>query len=203
VSGSFITRLGIGGIPFLFPLLYQVGLGFSPMASGLLMMPQAIAAMSLKRTMPRILARFGYRTVLVSNTIFIGLLILLFSTIARGTLVWLIMMMVFCYGFFTSLQYTSMNTLVYADVTDEQASAASSIASTLQQMSISFGVATASLVTAVFLPDRFRANPTQFIHGIHQAFGVLGAMTVLSTLIFRELQRGDGGAVSRARQRHP
>ncbi|HKF39886.1 MAG TPA: DHA2 family efflux MFS transporter permease subunit [Candidatus Acidoferrum sp.] len=203
VSGSFMTRLGIGGIPFLFPLLYQVGLGFSPIASGLLMMPQAIAAMSLKMTMPRILARFGYRTVLVSNTIFIGLLILLFSTIAPGTPVWLIVMMVFCYGFFTSLQYTSMNTLVYADVTDEQASAASSIASTLQQMSISFGVATASLVTAVFLPDRFRANPTQFIHGIHQAFGVLGAMTVLSTLVFRELQRGDGGAVSRARQLHP
>src|ERR1022692_97650 len=50
VSGSFLTRLGIGGIPFLFPLLYQVGLGFTPIQSGLLMMPQAIAAMSLKVT---------------------------------------------------------------------------------------------------------------------------------------------------------
>ena len=59
VSGSFFTRLGIGGIPFLFPLLYQVGLGFTPIQSGLLMMPQAIAAMSLKLTMPAILARFG------------------------------------------------------------------------------------------------------------------------------------------------
>ena len=57
VSGSFFTRLGIGGIPFLFPLLYQVGLGFTPIQSGLLMMPQAIAAMSLKLTMPAILAR--------------------------------------------------------------------------------------------------------------------------------------------------
>ena len=53
VSGSFFTRLGIGGIPFLFPLLYQVGLGFTPIQSGLLMMPQAIAAMSLKMTMPQ------------------------------------------------------------------------------------------------------------------------------------------------------
>ena len=61
VSGSFFTRLGIGGIPFLFPLLYQVGLGFTPIQSGMLMMPQAIAAMSLKMTMPAILARFGYR----------------------------------------------------------------------------------------------------------------------------------------------
>jgi MFS family permease len=109
---------------------------------------------------------------------------------------------VFCYGFFTSLQYTSMNTLVYAEVSEEQASAASSIASTMQQMSISFGVASASLVTAFFLPDRFRANPPQFIQGIHHAFYVLGAMTVLSTIVFRELKRGDGDAVSQQKEAH-
>ncbi|MGB9432924.1 MAG: DHA2 family efflux MFS transporter permease subunit [Candidatus Acidiferrum sp.] len=202
VSGSFITRLGIGGIPFLFPLLYQVGLGFTPIQSGLLMMPQAIAAMSLKMTMPRILARFGYRAVLVSNTVIIGLLIVLFSTIGLNTPVWLIVLMVFCYGFFTSLQYTSMNTLVYADISEEQASSASSIASTIQQMAISFGVASASLVTAFFLPDRFRSNPPEFIHGIHRAFYVLGGMTVLSTIVFRELKRGDGDAVSQAKELH-
>jgi EmrB/QacA subfamily drug resistance transporter len=202
VNGSFLTRLGIGGIPFLFPLLYQVGLGFTPVQSGLLMMPQAIAAMSLKMTMPRILARFGYRAVLVSNTLIIGLMILLFATIGRGTPVWLIVIEVFFYGFFTSLQYTSMNTLVYADVTEEQASSASSIASTMQQMAISFGVASASLVTAFFLPDRYRSNPLQFIHGIHRAFFVLGGMTILSTIVFRELKRGDGDAVSQGNQLH-
>jgi EmrB/QacA subfamily drug resistance transporter len=202
VVGSFVTRLGIGGIPFLFPLLYQVGLGFTPIQSGLLMMPQAIAAMSLKLTMPKILKRFGYRAVLVSNTIIIGGFILLFSTIGQHTPVWLIVLMVFCYGFFTSLQYTSMNTLVYADVTEEQASAASSIASTMQQMSISFGVASASLVTAFFLPDRFRSNPPQFIHGIHHAFWVLGGMTVLSTIVFRELRREDGDSVSQRQELH-
>jgi EmrB/QacA subfamily drug resistance transporter len=202
VSGSFLTRLGIGGIPFLFPLLYQVGLGFTPIQSGLLMMPQAIAAMSLKLTMPRILARFGYRAVLVSNTLFIGGMILVFATIGKGTPVWLIVAEVFCYGFFTSLQYTSMNTLVYAEVTEEQASSASSIASTMQQMSISFGVASASLVTAFFLPDRFRANSLQFIHGIHRAFYVLGAMTILSTIVFRELKQGDGDAVSQQKEAH-
>ncbi len=202
VSGSFLTRLGIGGIPFLFPLLYQVGLGFTPIQSGLLMMPQAFAAMSLKMTMPKILARFGYRFVLISNTVIIGILILLFSRIGLATPVWLIVSMVFCYGFFTSLQYTSMNTLVYADISEEEASAASSIASTMQQMSVSFGVASASLVTAFFLPDRFRSNPTQFIHGIHRAFYVLGAMTVLSTIIFRELKKDDGNSVSQAKEVH-
>jgi EmrB/QacA subfamily drug resistance transporter len=199
VVGGFVTRIGIGGIPFLFPLLYQVGLGFSPIQSGLLMMPQALAAMSLKATMPGILARFGYKFVLVSNTIILGLLIFLFATIGARTPVWLIVAQVFTYGFFTSLQYTSMNTLVYADVTEEETSSASTIASTLQQMSISFGVASASLVTAFFIPDRFRSNPPEMIHGIHNAFCVLGALTVLSTIVFRELKSEDGAAVSQRR----
>jgi len=202
VDGSFLTRLGIGGIPFLFPLLYQVGLGFTPIQSGLLMMPQAIAAMSLKVTMPRILARFGYRAVLVSNTLIIGLFIMLFATIGKGTPVWLVVAEVFSYGFFTSLQYTSMNTLVYAEVSEEEESSASSIASTVQQMAVSFGVAAASLVTVFFIPEHYRSNPAQFIHGIHRAFFVLGGMTLLSTIVFHELKRGDGDAVSQRRNLH-
>jgi EmrB/QacA subfamily drug resistance transporter len=196
VSGSFFTRLGIGGIPFLFPLLYQVGLGLTPVQSGLLMVPQALAAMSLKITMPKILRFFGYRQVLVSNTIIIGLLIILFATIGAGTPVWLIVVELFGYGFFTSLQYTSMNTLAYADVNEEQASSASTIASTMQQMAISFGVAVSSLATAFFVPDRSHTTSTQMIHGIHEAFLVLGGWTILSTLVFRELKRDDGDAVS-------
>ncbi len=196
VSGSFFTRLGIGGIPFILPLLYQVGLGFTPIQSGLLMTPQAIAAMSLKPAMPRILARFGYRAVLISNTVMLGLLIALFATIGVGTPVWLMVAQTFCFGFFSSLQYTSMNTLVYADVTDEETSSASSIASTMQQMSISFGVATASLATAFFIPDRFRSNAPEMIQGIHHAFFVLGGLTVLSTIVFRKLESTDGEAVS-------
>jgi EmrB/QacA subfamily drug resistance transporter len=196
VSGGFFTRIGIGGIPFLFPLLYQVGLGYTPIQSGLLMMPQAIAAMSLKIFMPKILTRFGYRVVLVSNTLVLGLLIFFFATIGAGTPIWLIVIQAFCFGFFSSLQYTSMNTLVYADVTEEQTSNASSIASTMQQMSISFGVASASLVAALFIPDRFHSSGPELIHGIHQAFFVLGAMTVLSTVVFSGLKSGDGDSVS-------
>ena len=196
VSGSFSTRLGIGGIPFLFPLLYQVGLGLTPIQSGLLMMPQAVAAMSLKMTMPGILRRFGYRRVLIFNTMILGLLIALFATIGVGTPLWLIVVQAFVFGFFTSLQYTSMNTLAYADVTEEQTSSASTIASTMQQMSISFGVATASLATAFFIPDRFHSSAPEMIHGIHQAFLVLGGLTVLSAIVFRELKNDDGDIVS-------
>jgi EmrB/QacA subfamily drug resistance transporter len=196
VSGSYFTRLGIGGIPFMMPLLYQVGLGYTPIQSGLLMMPQAIAAMSLKMTMPKILARFGYRTVLISNTIILGILIVSFATIGVGTPVWLMVLLGFCFGFFSSLQYTSMNTLVYADIDEEQASSASSIASTMQQMSISFGIAVASLAAAFFIPDRFHSNAAEMIQGIHKAFFVLGGITVISTIIFRELKASDGANAS-------
>lgn len=196
VLGGFMTRLGIGGIPFLFPLLYQVGLGYTPVQSGLLMMPQAAASMALKMTVSGILTRFGYRAILISNTVFIGLLIMLFATIGAGTPIWIIVAESFAYGFFSSLQYSSMNTLVYADVDEEDTSSASSIASTMQQMAISFGVATASLATAFFIPDRFKSNPTEMIHGVHRAFFVLGGMTILSSIVFRQLRRGDGSAVA-------
>ncbi len=89
-----------------------------------------------------------------------------------------------------------MNTLVYADIDEEQASSASSIASTMQQMSISFGIAVASLAAAFFIPDRFHSNAAQMIEGIHKAFFVLGALTVISTVIFRELKTSDGANAS-------
>jgi EmrB/QacA subfamily drug resistance transporter len=202
VSGSFFTRLGIGGLPFLLPLLYQVGLEFTPVQSGLLIMPQAFAAMSTKFLMPRILDRLGYRRVLISNTIILGLLLMLFATVGSGTPVWLIVLQAFCYGAFASLQYTSMNTLVYADIDEPRMSSASSIASTAQQMSISFGVAVAGLITAFFIPDHFRSNPAEMIIGLHEAFLVLGGFTILSTLIFRELKSDDGAAVSRQKDLH-
>ncbi|MFI5002735.1 MAG: DHA2 family efflux MFS transporter permease subunit [Reyranellales bacterium] len=197
VGGSFFTRLGLGGIPFLFPLLYQVGLGFSPIQSGLLVMPQAMAAMGLKMIVPRILARFGYRHVLIANTLILGVLIMLFATVGAETPVWRIVVQAFILGFFTSMQYTSMNTLVYADVTGPQTSGASTIASTGQQMSISFGVAGASLIAAFFVPPELHSDPAGMIHGVHQAFLVLGGMTMLSSVVFMELRRDDGGAVSR------
>ncbi|MGA2029957.1 MAG: DHA2 family efflux MFS transporter permease subunit [Verrucomicrobiota bacterium] len=196
VSGSFFTRLGIGGIPFLFPLLYQVGLGFTPIQSGLLIMPQTVAAISVKIIMRKFLQRFGYRRVLISNTLMLGVMIISFATIGAGTPVWLIVMQVFVFGVFTSLQYSSMNTLVYADVTEEETSGASAITSTVQQMSISFGIAIASLLTAMFVPDRFHTSAPQMIRGIHDAFLILGGWTVVSSIIFCELKNDDGDTLS-------
>ncbi|MFT4113823.1 DHA2 family efflux MFS transporter permease subunit [Silvibacterium sp.] len=203
VSGSFFTRLGIGGVPFLLPLLYQVGFGYTAVQSGLLIMPQAIGSMSMKAIMPKILARLGYRGVLVSNTLIIGCLLLLFAAIGLHTPIWVILVLAFCYGSFTSLQYTSMNTLVYSDTTEAQASAAGSISSTVQQLSISFGVACAGLATAFFLPDEAHATRVSMIHGLHKALLSLGVLTIIATLVFRSLRRDDGSAVSHPKIFHP
>ena len=203
VTGNLFTRLGIGGIPFLLPLLYQVGLGFSPIQSGLLIMPQALAAMTLKLTMPMILKRFGYRRVLIINTVALGVMIFLFSTIDIGTPAWVIVLMAFGYGFLTSLQYTSMNTLAYADINEGEASGASTIASTIQQMAVSFGVATASLAAALFIPGHLHTTSGGMIHGIHRALWALGALTIVSTIVFNELKSGDGDAVSRHKAELP
>lgn len=196
VVGSFVGRLGLGGIPFLFPLLYQIGLGYSPIQSGLLIAPQSMAAIGLKIVISKILARFGYRTVLIGNTLIVGCLIMLFATVGADTPAWRIVLQAFVLGFFTSMQYTSMNTLVYADVTAGQTSSASTIASTGQQMSISFGVASASLIASLFVPERLHSDPAAMIHGVHEAFIVLGLLTVVSSVVFMTLRKDDGGAVS-------
>ena len=196
IAGGFVTRLGIGGMPFLLPLLYQVGLGYSPVQSGLLIMPQPLAAMSLKMFMPWVIARFGYRRLLLANTFILGLIIMLFATIGPTTPVWIIVAQAFCFGFFSSLQYTSMNTLVFADITDRATSMASTIMSTVQQLSISFGIAVASLTAAVFIRDRYESSAPAMVGGIHKAFIALGLLTIVSTAVFRNLGPNDGANVS-------
>jgi MFS family permease len=158
--------------------------------------------MSMKAIMPRILRRIGYRGVLISNTLILGVLLMVFATIGVRTPVWIIVLQAFLYGAFTSLQYTSMNTLVFADIEEKDASSASSIASTMQQMSISFGVAAAGIATALFVPST-RSNPTEMIHGIHRALIALGILTIVSTVVFRSLRSGDGDDVSLHKVLHP
>jgi EmrB/QacA subfamily drug resistance transporter len=197
IGGGFVTRIGVGGLPFLLPLLYQVGLGYSAVESGLLILPQSLAAMSLRLLMPKLLRRFGYRRILLSNTAAIGILLALFGLVGPTTPIWVIVAQTFCFGFFSSFQYTSMNTLTYAEVADRDTSMASTIASTAQQMSMSFGVAGASLTAALFIPDRFHATAPQIVHGIHLACFALGGLTALSTLLFRTLKDDDGDNISR------
>lgn len=197
VAGNFITRIGVGGLPFLLPLLYQIGLGYTPVQSGLLIMPQSVAAIALKMLMPKILTRYGYRTLLLANTIALGITIALFASITPDTPVALIILQACIFGFLSSTQFTSMNTLVYADVPNRDTSMASTIVSTVQQTSLSFGVATASLVAAYFVPEGIKSDPAILIQGIHRAFLLLGFCTILSAAVFRDLKEDDGENISR------
>jgi MFS family permease len=197
VSGGFFTRLGLGGIPFLFPLLYQVGLGFSAIQSGLLVLPQAIASLGMKTFLPVILARFGYRTVLLVNTVMCGVMIMTFFTVGAETPIWRIVAQSLVLGFFTSMQYTAMNTLVYADVVGRQTSGASTIYTTGQQLAISFGVAGAALIASFFVPEGTASQAGPIIHGVQQAFLVLGVLTVVSAVVFVELKADDAADVAR------
>lgn len=196
VIGNFITRLGVGGMPFLLPLLYQLGLGYTPVQSGCFIMPQSIAAISFKLAMPKLLSRFGFRRVLLLNTIFLGIVLASFSLDTPQSSPLVIVFQAGLFGFFSSLQYTSMNTLAYADVDADQTSMASTIVSTAQQMSLSFGVAMASLVAAYFIPDRFHSTAQELTQGIHHAFILLGLLTVFSAFGFYELKETDGENVS-------
>ena len=198
IGGSFISRVGIGGMPFLLPLYYQVCLGYSPVHAALLIMPQPVAAMTLKMIVPRILNRFGYRRILIGNTVALGGLIALFATVTAATPVWLILFQAFCFGFLMSLHYTSINSLTFADLEPGETSMGSSMSSVAQQLSMSFGVATASLLTAMFLGfDRGPVGPGVMSAAIRSSFVALGIFTMATTLLFRRLHETDGDNVSR------
>ncbi|MBI2712341.1 MAG: MFS transporter [Bdellovibrio sp.] len=202
VGGNFFTRLGAGGMPFLLALLYQVGLGLGPVQSGLLILPQPVAALLFRFWVPQVLHFFGYRTLLLINTVFIGVFIMLFSLVTPSTSIFSIIALAGGFGIFSSMQYTCMNTLGYADVLDDDASMASTIMSTVQQLALSFGVAVSSLAAAVFLPDRFHSTQQEMIHGIHKAFLFLGLITILSAVGFLKLKPEDGETLSLHERKH-
>jgi EmrB/QacA subfamily drug resistance transporter len=197
VVGGFITRLGLGGLPFLLPLLYQLGLGLPAWQSGLLMMPAAAAAMCMKLISGKVLRRFGYRQVLIVNTLFIGVTIGLFSRVSPTTPIALIVLLGLTQGFFNSLQFSSMNSMAYSDIEKPDSSMASTIASSMQQMSMSFGLACGSLVTAWYLGGLPQSDRVAVISALHNAFLTLAALTIVSSLSFWTLHPNDGESISK------
>ncbi len=197
VLGGFVTRLGIGGMPFLLPLLYQLGLGLPAWESGLLMMPAAAAAMFMKVLSSSLLRRFGYRQVLVVNTVLIACGIACYALIGPGASIWSIVGLGLALGLFNSLQFSSMNSMAYADIEQADASMASTLASTLQQMSLSFGLAVASLITTFYLAELPQSDREAVTNALHHGFLTLSAITLVSSLSFWGLKTNDGESVSK------
>ena len=197
VVGGFITRLSMGGLPFLLPLLYQLGLGLPAWQSGLLMMPATAAAMGMKLISQPILRRFGYKRVLIVNTVMIGVTIGLFSLVSPGTPVALIVLIGLAQGFFNSLQFSSMNSMAYADVRSADSSMASTLASAMQQLSMSFGLACGTLIAGWYLGDLPQSDRIAVTTALHHAFLTLGGLTMLSSISFWTLRARDGESVSK------
>jgi len=197
VLGGFVTRLGIGGMPLMLPLLLQLGLGYAAWQAGLLMMPAALAAMAMKVISTRMLRRFGFRRVLVVNTLLVGCTIATYSLVGPSTPVAALIALGLTMGFFNSLQFSSINSMAYADIAEADTSMASTIASTMQQMSLSFGFATASLVAGWYLGNLPQTDAAAVTTALHRAFPTLAVLTWLSSLAFRTLRPEDGESVSK------
>ena len=197
VSGGFFTRLGLGGIPFLFPLLYQIGLGFSPIQSGLLVLPQAIASIGMKTLMPAILARLGYRNVLVGNTILVGLMIMSFSTVGADTPIWRIL----AAGLRPRLLHLhAVHQHEHAGVCRRpgpQTGGASTIAADRPAARDQLRRGRRRLDRRPLRSTEMHSHPDAIIHGTQQAFLALGLLTMLSSVVFMELRADDGADLSR------
>lgn len=203
VLGGFVTRLGVGGMPFLLPLLYQLGLGLPAWQSGLLMMPAAAAAMTMKALAAPMLKRFGYRQVLVVNTLLVACTIASYSLVGEGTPIYVIVGMGLALGLFNSLQFSSMNSMAYADIDAADTAMASTLASTFQQMSMSFGLAFGSLTTVYFLNGLSQSDRVAVTSSLHHAFLTLAVLTVVSSLSFWTLRPQDGESVSKGSSAPP
>lgn len=191
VLGNLCARLGFGGVPFLLPLLLQVGLGYSAQLSGSLLVPIAVGILIIKALATRILRRYGFKRVLIINTFLVAFALWTFQTIDINTPIIAIAIMTFIFGFLIALQYSGMNSLAYADINVEQQSAATSIMSTMQQIAQSFGVAVSALLLRIFSAirhDNFGLTVSVF----HHAFLALGCLSIFSIIVFINLKPEDG-----------
>jgi EmrB/QacA subfamily drug resistance transporter len=186
LAGNLFTRLGVSGMFLLLVLFLQIGCGWSPLMAGLMMVPQALGAISSKSVVHRLLAHYGYRRLLLTNTIVVAFLLGSFALLSPSTPMWLIAAMVYVYGFSMSLQYTSVNTLTYVDIDIQHASMASSMASTAQYLSMSFGIAFASLLMEAFLGGH--AAAADYVWAFRYAVLVLGLVTLVASLVFSRLR---------------
>src|SRR6266699_3686028 len=141
IIGGFMFRLGIGALPFLLPLLMQVGFGLSPFQSGLVTFASAVGAMGMKTLAARIIRTFGFRNMMTINAVVSSVFLAACALFTATTPLLLIMIILVVGGFFRSLQFTAINTVAYAEVEPAQMSRATTLVSVNQQLAVSAGVA--------------------------------------------------------------
>jgi MFS transporter, DHA2 family, multidrug resistance protein len=150
LTGSFAGRIGSGMLPFMTPVFLQIGLGFSPFHAGLMMIPMVMGSMGMKRIVVQVVNRFGYRKVLITSTLGLAAITLLFMATAMMGWYWLLPLVLFLQGMINSSRFSSMNTLTLKELPDELASSGNSMLSMVMQLSMSIGVTVAGLLLGLY-----------------------------------------------------
>jgi MFS family permease len=194
VAGGFLFRIGIGALPFLLPLLLQVGFGLTPFASGSLTFAAAAGALVMKFTASTALRWFGFRQTLVVNSLISGAFLAACALFTPSTPHWLLLLTLLTGGFFRSLQFTALNAISYADIDQPKMSRATSFASVSQQMSGAVGIAVAAI--CVQLIQVSFGDSELMSRDLSLAFVLVAIVSSLSVFIFARLKPDAGAAVS-------
>lgn len=187
IVGNIATRLGTGCIPFLMPLMLQVGFGYTALLAGCMMAPTALGSILAKSVVTQVLRWFGYRRSLVWISVIIGVLIASFALQTPDMGLAAILIPLFVLGMAMSTQFTAMNTITLADLNDANASSGNSMLAVTQQLSIGFGVAVSAAVLRFY--ENYGGSTFQHFHA---TFLTMGAITVVSALVFLLLKPDDG-----------
>ena len=192
--GAFLFRMGLGALPFLMPLMLQVGFGLDPLSSGLITFASAAGALSNKMFVRPIIRALGFRRVLIANTVISSAFLFGYSFFNPATSHFVIFIALLSGGFFRSLQMTSLNTLAYADVPPGMLSRATSLTSMAQQLSQSVGVGTGALLLYLMLATHGREVSSAADFSF--ALAVVGAISMLAVPFFLRMAPDAGAEVS-------
>jgi EmrB/QacA subfamily drug resistance transporter len=199
IFGGFLFRLGIGALPFLLPLLLQVGFHLTPFQSGLITFTAALGAMFMKAAVSSVLHRFGYRNVLVYNALISSAFLMACASFVQGMPFAAMIAILLSGGFFRSLQFTSINTIAYAEIDPAKMSRATAMVAAAQQLALSTGVAVGALIVELTL--RLKHTTAMGINDFPPAFLIVGLLSASATFIFMRLPH-DAGAELAGRKEH-
>ncbi|WP_280923078.1 multidrug transporter subunit MdtD [Paraburkholderia sp. LEh10] len=185
--GNLFARIGSGAMPYLIPLLLQVSLGYSAFEAGLMMLPVAAAGMSSKRLVTRLIMKYGYRRVLMSNTVLVGLAMASFSLTNAHQPLWLRLVQLAFFGGVNSMQFTAMNTLTLKDLGTGGASSGNSLFSLVQMLAMSLGVTVAGALLTAFTGLMPRVTAANTLPAFHATFLCVGLITAATSWIFAQL----------------
>lgn len=190
IWGGTLFRLGTASLPFLLVLLFQVGYGLSALEAGSLTFAGGVGALMIKFISVPLVRRFGFRQVLIHNTLLASASVAACALVTAETAPLLVVLMLFAGGLSRSLQMTAMSALTYADIPSEQASRASTLSATMVQMSMSLAVCLAAMLLGLIQMLREHARPEP--DDIQLTLALVSLLCLASGVWFRRLGQESG-----------